>query len=80
MKQLKKLELTHLFLPFALIILVISYISGKSFEGQIRIGLILLFFYLLIQILHHYIDKSLTFEVVAEYILIAALLGVVLVL
>lgn len=73
MNKTTKFEFTHLYLPVA----VISAIFIILFRGQNKLQVDTLvasaFIYMGIVLAHHQKDKSLTIEVLLEYILIAAL-------
>lgn len=76
--MIKKLDLTHAFLVLSAIFIVISFVSRHDYATQLWIGIVLLVFYLGLQLTHHFFDKSLTKEVLGEYILMAILIGLIL--
>ena len=73
LKKILKLQLNHLFLPVALVILVLIVMFHGQKIIQFELLVIAAMFYISTAFLHHHFDKSLTFEVALEYILIAAL-------
>lgn len=74
MKKLIKYDLLSnifLFVSISLIIASFFYKNRNLFQYEIIFITVLL--YLVSSITHHYFDKSLTFEILLEYILIGAL-------
>lgn len=65
--------LSQIFLVISLILIFASFFlkDGRSYQYEIIFFAVSL--YLVSSIVHHYFDKSLTFEVGLEYILIGAL-------
>lgn len=66
-----KYDLTHFFLPFAIIGIILIFILRGNGLLQFQIATMLAISYITVALIHHYFDKSLTLEVVIEYILIA---------
>ncbi len=77
-KRLKH-YLIFVFLPLCLLFIVFSFITHNQSLIQVQILTLICFSYLIIHFIHHYLDKSLTFEIMIEYILIASLVTIVLV-
>lgn len=75
--KLGNMDFTHLFFFIAILLIGISFLFRGDGTTQIKIAGVLLVFYVLIQFFHHYFDKSLTKEVLVEYILIALLIGLI---
>lgn len=75
--NLISLDFTHLFFFAAILFIGLSFLFRGDTITQIKIAGVLLVFYLGIQFIHHYFDKSLTKEVLVEYILIALLIGLI---
>ena len=77
-RKFLKIQVNHLFLPLVVVLVVLVLIfRGHSliqFE-LVTLGVIL---YVSTALLHHHFDKSLTVEVILEYILIAALVLIIL--
>lgn len=74
MKKLFKYNfLSNIFLFISLILIFASFFYRDSNINQYVIIYTTVSLYLVTSILHHYFDKSLTFEVGLEYILIGAL-------
>lgn len=80
MKNLRKLRLnlSYLFVPIAIILFGVAYFYRYQPQIQFEILAFGSFLYLVLALGHHYIEKSLTFEVFIEYILIAALVVILL--
>ncbi len=78
MKRTIKLNLTHLFLPIATLFIVLMFMFRDSTRVQMEIVAIGALIYVGIAFIHHHLDKTLTFEVIVEYILIAALTLIIL--
>lgn len=73
LRKILRLQLNHLFLPIALVILVLVILFHGQKIIQFELLIIAAMFYISTAFLHHYFDKSLTIETALEYILIAAL-------
>ncbi len=65
--------LSNTFLALSLVMIVTSFFYRNKNIYQYEIIFISVLFYLTSSIIHHYFDKSLTFEILLEYILIGAL-------
>ncbi len=72
-KFFKKNLLSNVFLLVSLILIIASFFYQDSNAWQYKIIFLTVVIYLASAILHHHFDKSLTFEVGLEYILIGAL-------
>lgn len=76
-KYLKKVVrydlLSNTFLALSLVMIVLSFFYRNKNIYQYEIIFISVLFYLTSSVIHHYFDKSLTFEILLEYILIGAL-------
>lgn len=72
-KLFKENFLSKVFLVISLLLIVASFFAKGWSVYQYQIIFIAVFLYLVTSILHHYLDKSLTFEIGFEYILIGAL-------
>lgn len=74
MKKLFKYGLiSNIFLFISIILIITSFFYKDSNAYQYEIIFITVVLYLVSSIAHHHFDKSLTFEVGLEYILIGAL-------
>ncbi len=69
--------LSYIFLFFSIILIFISFFYKNSNSFQYEIIFITVILYLISSIAHHHFDKSLTFEVGLEYILIGGLAALV---
>lgn len=78
MKKILRFNLLHLYLPVSLLLLVVSIFLGNMYRVQLEIAAIALITYVSFSLIHHFLDKSLTFETTIEYILIAALVLIIL--
>ena len=78
MRGLKKIPLAYLYLLVGLVSLLGLYTFRYSSSLQINIILIAVVLYLIFAIFHHKKDKSLTPEVLIEYILLGILAFVLL--
>ena len=65
--------LSYIFLFISIILIIASFFFKNSNTFQYEIIFITVILYLFSSIVHHHFDKSLTFEVGLEYILIGAL-------
>ena len=75
-KHLKKAKydiLSTIFLVGSLIMIVLSFFYKNENIYQYEIIFVTVLLYLTSSIMHHHFDKSLTFEILLEYILIGAL-------
>jgi hypothetical protein len=68
-----KLELIHIFIPLAVIFIFLSFILPKNPLMQLQLLILFGLLYFMTVFVHHNFDKSLTFEIMAEYILVAIL-------
>lgn len=74
MRKLFKYNLlSNIFLFVSLCLIIASFFFKDSNTYQYQIIFVTVLLYLLSSIAHHHFDKSLTFEVGLEYILIGAL-------
>lgn len=76
MKRIVKkinLELIHIFLPVSVVFLFFMYFLKPQSTVYLKIIILVSVLYLLISLIHHYIDKSLNKETLLEYLLIAFL-------
>lgn len=78
MRKLSKLNLTHSLIPWSgVAVILLILLRGRS-NLQFLVVMISVVIYLFISLIHHHFDKSLTFEVLVEYILIAVLTLIIL--
>jgi hypothetical protein len=77
MKKLK-LELTHLYLPVSFVLAILLLLFRGQSKLQFEVVCAGALIYLGISLSHHHFDRSLTMEVMLEYILIDALSLVIL--
>ncbi len=77
-KFIFKLELIHLLPLIAIVLIVLSFIIPSQTAIQIQLSITFVLLYLTFSIIHHFLDKSLTLEVILDYILIAALVLIIL--
>ncbi len=73
----KHLNLINLYLPIAIILLILSTLFNKGSFFQIQIILTATFLYFSLSLMHHYLDKSLTRQALVEYILMVSLILVI---
>lgn len=73
-----KIGLHQLFVPIALICILLIYILRGNTLLQFEVVVIAGLAYLSIALVHHHFNKSLTLELIIEYILIAILALVIL--
>lgn len=73
----KNLSIFHLLLPIGTIFLVVIFVFNQN-PILIASIITLTFIYIAFSLMHHKLDKSLTFGVIAEYLLIAFLVLVIL--
>ena len=74
MKKLLKYDLlSNIFLFISIILILTSFFYKNRNFYQYEIIFTTVLLYLISSITHHYFDKSLTFEILLEYILIGAL-------
>lgn len=78
MSKKRKATLIHLMLPLILGLAALSFIFRQNVDFQKYIIGGALFLYIIFSLIHHYFDKTLTLEVVIEYILIAGLVLIIL--
>lgn len=71
------LNIWHLFLTLSLITAVFSFYFVNQSAIQHRLVIALSILYVSFSLVHHYKDKSLTFEIILEYILIAVLVMII---
>ncbi len=67
----------YIFLPFCLLLIIISFFYPYHPKLQYNITIWAVGIYILVGLLDHYLDKSLTFETWLEYILIGSLAAIV---
>ena len=75
-KHLKKAKydlLSNTFLVASLVMIILSFFYRNKNIYQYEIIFVTVLLYLTSSIMHHHFDKSLTFEILLEYILIGAL-------
>ncbi len=75
---MKALNLSYFYMPVALIILGVFYIFRNQPKLQFQLVVIAAIIYVILALLHHLKDKSLTLEIIIEYILMAALVIIIL--
>jgi hypothetical protein len=78
MVKIKKHSMILVLVPILLGLGVLSFLVKQTAFSQLQIVVVGLMLYLLFSLIHHYFDKTLTFETVVEYILIAGLVFVIL--
>lgn len=64
-------HINHLYLPVSLVIIGLSFLLRGDPQIQLNLLIMAVFLYLSFSFIHHFLDKSLTLEVIIEYILIA---------
>ncbi len=69
----KKVNLMWIFVGATPLFLVVLYYTRYLPQLQLKVLLIASLFYLALAFMYHQKDKTLTFEIIIEYILIAAL-------
>lgn len=74
----KKLDLSHLSLPLGLIFLGLLVWERGNSVVEFELVIVASIFYLSLAFIHHHFDKTLTFEVIIEYILIDLLALIIL--
>jgi hypothetical protein len=70
---LKGLRIPHLLLALSLIGIAVNFLFPYSDFIHFSVVMIFVIFYVIFSILHHYLDKTLTAEIMIEYILLATL-------
>ncbi len=73
-----KITLSHFYLPLAIIFLGLLYLFRSNSLYQVELIIASSIAYITIALLHHHLDKSLTLEIIIEYILIAILVVIIL--
>ena len=73
-----KVTLNYLYLPLALVFLVSLYFFRANAIYQVEVIIGAAITYITVALLHHHFDKSLTLEIIIEYILIAILVVIIL--
>jgi hypothetical protein len=71
LKRLARVHLDQLFLPVAIVLIGMIFIFRHQNQIQFELVVLATILYLGTALLHHHFDKSLTIEVILEYILIA---------
>lgn len=69
--KLGQFNLTWIFIILSPLFVALIFIFRHSSSAQFKLLFLAAFLYLALAIGHHYKDKSLTFEILIEYILIA---------
>ncbi len=77
-KKIAKLDLTYAFIPIGLFSVMLILLFKGNANLQLQILIFSAVSYVGLAIFHHHQDKSLTLEIIVEYILIAALIIIVL--
>ncbi len=77
-KTIKKHSFSLIYLPIALVFLVIMFYFKEDPKIQIQIVVASAVLYVAMALAHHKFDKSLTFEIIVEYILLALLVVILL--
>lgn len=72
-KFFKNHLLSNIFLVLSIVLILLSFFFRSINPYQYQIIFLAVVVYLTTSLLHHYYDKSLTFEILLEYILIGAL-------
>lgn len=72
--KLLKLKLVHALIPLGVIFIYLIFTDRGKSDMQLQLTILAIVSYFGISIVHHYFDKSLTFEIVFEYILMASLI------
>lgn len=72
-KKLYRHLVNYIFIPIAAAFLLLLFIFHDQPIMQFQLVIIFAFIYVTSALLHHYNNKSLTFEIIIEYILIAVL-------
>lgn len=78
MKKLFKVDLTHVLAPLSVAAVVLLILFRGNSTAQFTLVAVSVSVYLIVVLIHHWFDKSLTFEVMVEYILIAVLILIIL--
>ncbi len=77
MAKIKKHSIIFILVPILLGLAALSFLFKQNTFSQLQIVVIGMILYLIFSMVHHYFDKTLTFETVVEYILIAGLVFVI---
>lgn len=72
-KTFLKIDFLHYFLPVGLLAMVLMWQFQARSELQLQVLIIVGLIYIIGAFIHHHFDKTLTLEVIIEYILIAIL-------
>lgn len=78
MNKFLKFDLHFLFLPLSIFLISAIILIGKDNLTILQLAAISIILYILLSLIHHLKDKSLTLEIILEYILLACLVLVVL--
>lgn len=73
-----RMSLSYLYMPLVLVFLISLYFFRASAIYQVEVIIGAAITYVTIALLHHHLDKSLTLEIIIEYILIAILVVIIL--
>ena len=71
--KVKKIEIMHFLVPICLGLVILSYLFRSNNGLQIQVLFLTSILYVLVSLLHHYLDKTLSLEIIIEYVLIAGL-------
>lgn len=61
------------FLPICVLLIFLSFSHPNDTNYQARLAMTAGLLYIILSTIHHFFDKSLTFEIIFEYILIGSL-------
>lgn len=78
-KFLNRKIIRYGFLPFCLILVLVIFLLPSRSLLQVEIVMLAVIAYVSLSLFYHHLDKSLTFEVSLEYILIATLVTIIIV-
>lgn len=67
------------FLPLSLLLVLIVFLLPSRSLFQVEVVILAVMSYVSLSLFYHHLDKSLTFEVALEYILIATLVTIIIV-
>ncbi|MBI2596177.1 hypothetical protein HYW46_05600 [Candidatus Daviesbacteria bacterium] len=73
-----KMNIFYLLLPLSIILIVASFIFRQHANIQLELAILAIFIYISFALIHHFFDKSLSLEIIIDYILISILATVIL--
>lgn len=78
MKNKFNSNLVYILIPLSILFMAVSFLFKSQQVNIIELSVAFILIYLVVSLIHHYFDKTLTLEITLEYILIASLSLVIL--